>query len=544
MNDGLSRRFSDSNVVDYLFEPSVVGNTGDRPFLVTSQRTHSFVEVHELTCMVANLLQEVGVSTSDRVILCLRDSSEFVAVFLATMKIGAVAVPVSTFLKTSEYHYIVRDSGAKIAIANSDLTIHFKSAIGVGAILKEVFAVGKSAHGVPELSDAVAGLSRQCATVPRVGSDLALLLYSSGTTGEPKGVAHSHSHIYWATELFGLKTQAICQEDIILCPPKMFFAFGLGNQVYFPLRARASVIIEPAPTTAERVLNQMLEHRPTLFIAVPTLYAALLRDMQQLDRESVRSACSRLRFCVSGGEVLAPNLLHAWERMTGVEILDGIGTTELTHMFLINRPGNVVPGSCGKVVDGYTVSLLDEDGSQVGVGEIGNLFVKGPTAAQEYWNKSKHTSAFMRDGGLYTGDKLYRDRDGNFYFVGRADDMLRINGLWVSPVEIETACADHASVHECAAVGIQDENGLTIAKAFIVLRDRSSGSQELADQLSAHLRAQLPTYKRPRYFEFLAELPKTATGKIQRFKLRDRPNTDHCQARNFEVGRSARDVQK
>lgn len=262
------------------------------------------------------------------------------------------------------------------------------------------------------------------------------------------------------------------------------------------------MITEPEPARPDAILAKLIAHRPTLFVGVPTVYAGVLNLMRSMDAAAVRAACSRLRVCVSGGEVLPPSLLRAWREMTGADILDGVGTTEMTHMFVINRPGRVVPGSCGRLVPGYTARIVDEHWNDVKAGDVGNLFVAGPTAAQVYWNKPEKTRATMRDGGVLTGDKVYQDADGNFFYVGRNDDMLRVGGIWVSPAEIESAIAEDARV---------------------VLRpDAAAPSAALAEEMREALRAKLAHYKSPRWLESVPELPKTATGKIQRFRLRER----------------------
>jgi benzoate-CoA ligase family protein len=334
-------------------------------------------------------------------------------------------------------------------------------------------------------------------------------------------VVHTHEHIYWASELFGIGTQGITADDVILCPPKMFFAFGLGNQVYFPLRAAAQVVVEPDPMRPETMLALLVAHRPTIVVAVPTLYAGVVNLMRAMEPDAVRRACDRLRLCVSGGEVLAPSLLRAWQELTGAEILDGVGTTEMTHMFLINRPGAVVDGSCGRLVDGYSARIVDESWRDVPEGEVGNLFVAGPTAAASYWNKPEKTAATMRDGGVLTGDKVRRDAAGNYFYVGRNDDMLRVGGIWVSPAEIEAALAEHDAVLECAVVGVPDENRLVKPKAYVVLRPGTAASPALGEDMRAGLRQRLAHFKCPRWIDFVPALPKTATGKIQRFKLRE-----------------------
>jgi benzoate-CoA ligase family protein len=351
---------------------------------------------------------------------------------------------------------------------------------------------------------------------------MAFWLYSSGSTGDPKGVVHTNDHIYWATELFGIGAQNIHAGDVILCPPKMFFAYGLGNQVYFPIRAGATNVVNTGPISPDRIWALWLQHQPTIVMSVPTLFAGMLQVAEKsIGQERVREACRRLRFSVSGGEILPPTLLERWRAYTGTEILDGVGSTEMTHMFTLNRPGAPVPGSCGRIVDGFRAEVLDEEGGPVPDGEIGNLHVHGPTAARSYWNKPEKTAAVMGHGGVMTGDKVRRDDAGNFYLVGRSDDMLRVGAIWVSPAEVENALSSHPAVLECAVVGHPDDQDMIKPKAYVVLRDGPpSDPAALETALKAHVRERLAHIKCPRWIAFVADLPKTSTGKIQRFRLR------------------------
>jgi branched-chain amino acid transport system substrate-binding protein len=378
-------------------------------------------------------------------------------------------------------------------------------------------------NGLMFLEDALEQHGPECPTFPANPNDMAFWLYSSGSTGNPKGVVHTGAHIYWATELFGLGALGINENDVILSPPKMYFVFGLGNQVYFPIRAGAQNIANPEPIAPEAVWEQWLAHEPTVVVGVPTLFANLLRIAEdKIGRKRVLQACRRLRVCVSGGEILPTALMDRWQQFAGVEILDGVGTTEMTHIFMINRPGHVVPGSCGRLVAGYHAELIDDNGAPVPAGEIGNLLVFGPTAAEQYWNKPEKTAQVMGRGGVLTGDKLYRDQDGNFFLVGRSDDMLRVGGIWVSPAEVESVIAQHEAVLECAIVGHPDEHDMIKPKAYVILRERNSADVAgLAETLRNHVREQLAHIKCPHWFEFVDELPKTSTGKIQRFRLRE-----------------------
>jgi benzoate-CoA ligase family protein len=506
------------NVVDYLFEKRLGPGQAERPYLTSPAGDASYADLHAMTCRVGHMLREAGVGVGDRVLFSVTDGLEFAAIFLGAMKIGAVSVPINTYLKPEDYAYYVRESGAKVLIFDESLA---EVAIGVAdatPAVRRVFVVGGA--GDLAFEDAIAHHPPTLSSVPREAGDMAFWLFSSGTTGAPKAVVHTHAHLFWATELFGVGTIRIGPDDVILCPPKMFFAFGLGAQVYFPARTGARVIADRNPPRPETILAHLMQHEPTILVGVPTLYASLLKLMRDHDPEAVRRACRRLRLCISGGEVLPPALARSWLETTGVELLDGVGTTEMTHMFLINRPGRAVPNSCGRLVDGYQARIVDDDWVDVAEGEIGNLFVAGPTAAREYWNNPDKSRAVMRDGGVLTGDKFYRDAEGNYFYVGRKDDMLRVGGIWVSPAEIEKALADHEAVEECAVVGCPDENGMIKPKAFVVARAQTPAAlADLPEAIRSFMRERLAHYKCPRWVELVPSLPKTATGKIQRFRL-------------------------
>jgi benzoate-CoA ligase family protein len=512
------------NVVDYLLQAGLpAGNArANCTYLITPTRRWSFGEVGERVARAAGLLTALGVTPGQRVLFSVVDDIDFPALFLAIMKIGAVAIPVNTFLKEHDYRYFLEDSGAACAIVDHTIAPMLAGMRTQCEQLRHVVAAGAPVAGLPFLDDALSDCEPRTQTLHVDPHEMAFWLYSSGSTGRPKGVVHSGAHIYWATELFGKATLGISADDVVLSPPKMYFAFGLGNQVYFPLRTGAQVITNPGPITPETVWQQWLEHEPTIFMGVPTLYASMLRMAEDtIGRERVLRACRRLRLCLSGGEALPPSLLERWRNFAGIEILDGVGTTEMTHMFLLNRPGSPVPGSCGRLVAGYEAELLDESGNTVALGQIGNLHVRGPTAALSYWNNAAKSQEVMGRGGVMTGDKLYQDEHGNFFLAGRSDDMLRVGGIWVSPVEVEAVIASHPAVLECAVVGHPDQESMIKPRAFVVLRDYARvDAAVLTEELREHVRTRLAHFKCPRWFDFVTELPKTSTGKIQRFRLR------------------------
>jgi len=511
-----------ANVVDYLLEHSGSRAHAARSAIIAPDRVWSYGELTERVGRTANALKSLGVTPGQRVLFSAVDGIDFPTLFLAIMKMGAVALPINTYLKPHDYQYFIADSDAQVVIVDHLLIPVIEEIRAALPNVRHVVSLRASVAGTPFLDALIADEPAECVSAPTDPDDMAFWLYSSGSTGVPKGVVHTGHHLYWAAELFGRGALGIHRDDVVLSPPKMYFAFGLGNQVYFPIRAGAAVVVNPDPITPQRIWELWLKHKPTVVFGVPTLFAGMLRlAEEQIGQAAAREACARLRLCVSGGEVLPAALMQRWRDYAGIDILDGVGTTEMTHMFILNRPGQPVPGSCGRLVQGFRAEVVDDEDRPVRHGEIGNLRMFGPTAAREYWNKPEKTAATMAKGGVLTGDKVYQDADGNFFLVGRVDDMLRVGGIWVSPAEVESVIAQHADVLECAVVGHPDDDSMIKPKAFVVPRHRGADGAALSEALRAHVRERLAHIKCPRWFEIVEELPKTSTGKIQRFRLRD-----------------------
>ena len=481
----------------------------------------TYGELSALANRAGNALRSNGVSPGDRVLIVLPDSAEFMAVFFGAAKIGAVAVPVNPFARTSDYIHYLENSEPRAAIIHSNALAEFLPASSVRPQIPIVVVGDEKVdlHGVSfakwsAWTAAAAEHLEAANTSPR---DLAFMLYTSGSGGTPKAAVHLHADMAVASLNYAQGILGLRAEDVTFSASKLFFAYGLGNGMYFPLSVGARTILNPEKTKVERVIEIVARDRPTVFFAVPTLYAAILREA-----DGARSAIdfSSVRKCVSAGETLPAEIFNAWKRQFRLEILDGIGSTEMLHIFISSRPGECRPGSCGLPVPGYEVKIVDDNGESVRDGEIGNLWVRGASAFVEYWRIPELTARTKRGDWVATGDKFFCDSHGYYHYCGRADDMLKVAGMWVSHVEVENTLLGHPHVAEAAVVGATDEQGLAYSVAHVVLRGNVHGSEELAAEICAHVRARLVSYKVPREVRFCSELPKTVTGKIQRFKLR------------------------
>jgi benzoate-CoA ligase len=480
--------------------------------------TLTYAQVLELVNRTGNALRELGVGRGERVMLILPDGAAFVAAFFGTIKIGATAVPVNTLLKPHDYEYLLHDSGARVLIAQESLARSIESFDSRPPNLKQVIVVGTAARPHLSFDDLLASASSELDAEKMSRDDHAFWLYSSGTTGFPKGAIHLHSHMTCCAESFGRGVLGITKDDRTFSVAKLFFAYGLGNALYFPFSVGASTILYNAKPEPERCFEIIERHRPTIFYGVPTAYAAMLA---LAERSARQYDLSNLRLCSSAGEPLPAALYERWKARFGVEILDGIGSTEVLHTFIANRPGRVRSGSSGEIVPGYEAKITDPDGGEVATGEIGDLLIRGESICAGYWNQPEKSAATIVDGWIRTGDKYSRDQDGYFWYHGRSDDMLKSGGQWVSPAEVEAAVVAHDAVLECGVVGREDAAGLVKPLAFVVLKPGRAGSPDLADELKRFVKTRIAVYKCPRWVTFVADLPKTATGKIQRFKLRD-----------------------
>jgi benzoate-CoA ligase len=469
----------------------------------------------------AHVLRALGVRREERVLICLLDSIDWPTAFLGAIKAGAVPVPVNTLMTENDYRFMLGDSRARVLVASEELYPKFGRLIGQADNPAHVIVSGANAHGHLLFEDALTRAAAEPATASTVRDEICFWLYTSGSTGKPKGAVHTHASLRLTDELYGRPFLGITENDICYSAAKLFFAYGLGNALTFPLSAGATTVLLPQRPTPEAVADILKKHRVTVFFGVPTFYAAFLASPQIPERTDVA-----MRRCVSAGEALPAHVGRRWHEHYGVDILDGIGSTEMLHIFLSNRAGAVKYGTTGKPVPGYEVRLVDDAGTIIDTpGDMGELQVRGPTSAMMYWNNREQSRSTFIGEWTRSGDKYVQDEEGYFVYCGRRDDMLKVGGIYVSPFEVEAALLGHPDVLEAAVVGWPDHDELIKPKAFVVLKKPERANDGLARALQDHCRERLAVFKYPRYVEFRGELPKTATGKIQRFKLRGEAET-------------------
>jgi len=504
------------NLVDHFVDRHLREGRGGKTAIVCGDQRLTYADVAAQVNRVGNGLRKLGLQEEQRVLLALPDTPEFAAAYFGTMKIGAVAVPTSTAWRASDYAYFFEESRAKIAIVHSTLLAEAGPAVSGQRYLKHVIVCGEPVEGYLPWEQFLEDPSSELEMAPTSKDDVAFWLWTSGSTGRPKAAVHQHHDWLYCCEYYARGVLDIRPDDVTFSTSKLFHAYGLGNGLMFPFHVGATTVLYPGKPQPKTILEVAQANRPTLFFSVPTLYASMLQEAQRTayDLASVRLAAS-------AAEPLPAEIFRRWKERFQVEILDGIGSTEVLHIYLSARAGQVRAGSTGQAVPGYELALVDHAGQPVPPGTIGDLLVAGPSTAQGYWNRRALTEDRMRGRWFSTGDKYRVDEDGYYWYAGRSDDMFRVSGQWVSPIEVESALIEHSCVLEAAVIAFEDERGLHTPKAFVVLREGYAGSADLAKELQDFVKQRITPYKYPRRIEFLAELPKTAAGKVLRYKLRE-----------------------
>ena len=547
-----------------FIDANLARGRGEKVAFIDDAGRHTYAELAERVNRAGNALRALGAGMETRVLMCMLDGIDFPAVFWGAIKAGCVPIPINTLLTSNDYAHLLRDSRARIVVVDETLLDRFAPALedqphvervvvaggaahddapapaGAGASGRPRAATGTGAADPCRLADLLAAASPRLDAAPTTCDDVAFWLYTSGSTGAPKGSMHLHRDLVATAEHYGVATLGIREDDLVFSAAKLFFAYGLGNAMTFPFHVGATTVVLAGRPTPDAVTALLREHRPTIFYGVPTLYGAMLaqpsgagEDGPARGRDAAAAAekdrppgagygdrSSRLRLAVSAGEALPAEVGAAWEERFGAPILDGLGSTEMLHIFLSNRPGDVRYGTSGRAVPGYRLKVVAETGEPAAPGEVGELWVSGGSSAVAYWNQREKSLDTFHGPWTRTGDKYVVDEEGYYHYCGRTDDMLKVGGQWVSPFEVESALLGHEAVLEAAVVAAEDERGLVKPKAFVVVREGIGASPALAAALQEFVKGRLAPFKYPRWIEFAGDLPRTATGKIQRFKLR------------------------
>ncbi len=508
----------DYNAATDFIDRNVAEGRGRKPAFVDFTRSLSYGELREGSAKLGPLLQKLGVEREDRVAMIVLDTVDFPIIFFGAIRAGMIPIPLNTLLVADQYRYVLEDSRAKVLFVSAPLlAVAREAAQGVETLKHIVVVGGDGADNLPKFDALLAAEREGAEPVKTCRDEVAFWLYSSGTTGMPKGAMHVHSSLMETAKLYAQGVLGIREDDVVFSAAKLFFAYGLGNGISFPMSVGATTVLLTERPTPQTVMAAFKKFQPTIFYGVPTLYAAMLAD----ENCTPANGSTKLRICVSAGEALPEHVGKEWKKRFGVDILDGTGSTEMLHIYLSNAPGDIVYGTSGKAVPGYELRLVDENGKDVPDGEIGEMLVRGTTACNGYWNQREKSRRTFMGEWARTGDKYTRRPDGRYVYCGRTDDMFKVSGIWVSPFEVESAIGTHPNVLEAAVVPHEDEEGLLKPKAFVVLKGGASGNGSFREELQEHVKKAIGPWKYPRWVEIVDGLPKTATGKIQRFKLRN-----------------------
>jgi len=509
------------NAAADLIERNLAAGRGTKTAFIDDRGQYSYAELAERTSRFAHLVRDLGVHPEQRVLLCLHDTIDFPTAFLGAIKAGVVPVAVNTQLSADEFAFMLADSRARVVVVSAPVLPIMDAAMAQLPEPRPVLVVSSSDGQEHSLARMLSEMPTVFETAPTHPDEPCFWLYSSGSTGRPKGTVHVHSSLIGTAELYAIPVLGIDDSDIVFSAAKLFFAYGLGNSLTFPMAVGATSVLmaeRPTPAAVSRILR---EHRPTIFFGVPTLYNTMLAGPDLPERDELS-----LRLCVSAGEPLPQEIGRRWSARLGVDILDGIGSTEMLHIFLSNWRDGVRYGTTGKPIPGYELKIVDDEGRLVRRGEIGDLLVSGPTSAALYWNNRERCRETFIGRWTRTGDKYFEDEDGYYVYCGRSDDMLKVSGMYVSPAEVEATLIEHEDVLEAAVVGAPDDDGLIKPKAFVVVKPGVAPSEARVEALEVHAHSRLAPFKCPRWYAFIDDLPKTATGKIQRFKLREQSGSN------------------
>ena len=505
------------NAAAALVDVHVAGPRGAKAAILCGDRTVTYDDLYRSVNRLGNVLRGLGVRIEERVAMLLPDTPEWAFAFFGAMKIGAVAVPMNTLLTPKDYAYLLNDCRARVLVVHASILDRVAPVRGELKYLEHVVVTGGPSGEYPCLAEMMRGAPASLEAAETSKDDMAFWLYSSGTTGFPKGAVHLHHDMFVEAELYARHTIGLSESDVSFSVAKLFFAYGLGNGLYFPLHSGGTTVLLPGRPTPERVYETIDHCGPTVFYSVPTSYAALLHAAEKAGRTEL----GRVRMCVSAGEPLPKHIYDKWLERFGVEILDGIGSTEILHIFISNRPGKARAGSTGQIVPGYEAKICGEDGQELPPRHVGTLWIKGDSIAAGYWNKHEQTKQTFCGEWINTHDKFLVDEDGYFWYAGRTDDMMKVSGQSVWPADVEGILQQHPAVLESGVVGTADPDGLIKPVAYVVLKDGQPGSPELARELQDFVKETTSPHKYPRAVIFVDALPKTATGKIKRFKLRE-----------------------